>query len=177
LLKIQNNGSLLTKDEIKSIFFDYNLYLSKSFYIIDKNKKEYNEDNHSPDFQTHIRKLQEASDQGRTIVVKNMEFFNSEIQEAAEELGAGTDCHLYLVSKKEEGDSFDWHTDDRPVWVKMIFGEKLFSVKSQIGETNSIDYYKLKDANSLYIGLKEHKATPIGPSAMLSFGLPNLKDS
>lgn len=176
MLKIQKSGSLLTKDEINSIFFDYDLYLSNSFYVIDKIRKEYNEDNRAPDFKTHVELLQKASREGHTIVVKNMERFNSEIQEAAEELGVGTDCHLYLVFDENGGDSFNWHIDDRPVWVKMLYGQKIFAIKSQANETIFVDMIKLKENQCLYIGLQEHMATPMGPSAMLSFGLPNPVD-
>lgn len=173
MYKIQSSNPLITKEEINTIFFDYDLYLSNSFHIIDRETKEYNEKDHSADFQTHIQKLQKASSEGHTIVVKNMETFNSEIQEAAEELAPGTDVHLYLVFDKEDGDSFDWHVDDRSVWIKMIYGEKFFGIRSRANETRFEDHHKIKEGQYLYIGLKEHRATPMGPSAMLSFGLPN----
>lgn len=174
MLKIQNNGCLLKKDEIDNIFYNYELYEKNSFYIIDKKRKEYNEDNRASDFKTHVEILKKASSEGCTVVVKNMEYFNDEIKEAAQELGSGTDVHLYLVFDKENGDSFNWHVDDRAVWVKMIYGEKIFAIKSAANETKFVDYIKLKQNDLLYIGLREHKAIPLGPSAMLSFGLlPN----
>jgi hypothetical protein len=176
LLKIQKSTCLLTKDEINSLIYDYDLYLSKSFYIINKERKEYNEDNHSPDFMSHIQKLEKASGEGCTIIVKNMERYNSQIQETAEELAPGTDVHLYLVFAEESGDSFNWHRDDKPVWIKMIYGEKFFSIRSRAKETVFIDSYKVKENGYLYIGLREHRAEPMGPSAMLSFGLPNQED-
>ena len=176
MLKIQKFTSLLTKEEINNLFYNYDLFLNNSFYIIDKKTKEYNEDNHTPDFKTHVEKLKKASSEGCTIVVKNMENFNNKIKEIAEELGHGTDTHLYLVFNSTTGDSFGWHTDDRSVWVKMIYGEKLFGIKSYANETMFINYIRIKDNECLFIGKKEHKAIPMGISAMLSFGLPNQED-
>lgn len=176
MLKIQKSICLLKKEEIDNLFYNYELFEKNSFYIIDKDRKEYNENNRAPDFQTHIETLQKASSSGHTIVVKNMESFNQEIKEAAEELGAGTDVHLYLVFSEEGGDSFNWHVDDKAVWVKMLYGQKMFGIKSQANETLNIDFIKLRENQCLYIGLKEHRATPMGPSAMLSFGLPNQAD-
>jgi hypothetical protein len=177
LLKIQKSTSLLTKDEINGIIYDYDLYLSNSFYVIDKISKEYNENYRASDFKTHVEILQKASREGCTIVIKNMENFNNEIKEAAEELGSGTDCHLYLVFNQEAGDSFGWHIDDRAVWIKMLYGQKMFGIRSQANETKFEDFIKVKEGQCLYIGFKEHRATPMGPSAMLSFGLPNQVDA
>jgi hypothetical protein len=176
LLKIQDSGCLLTKDEIDNIFYNYDLYEKNSFYIIDKERKEYNEDNRAPDFRTHVEILKKASSEGHTVVVKNMEQFNDKIKEVAEQLGRGTDVHLYLVFSKDGGDSFGWHFDDKPVWIKMLYGQKMFAIRSQAGDTKFVDIHKVKENQCLYIGLKEHKATPMGPSAMLSFGLPNQED-
>lgn len=173
MLSIQESTPLLSDDEINNIFYDYDLYLSNSFYIIDKARKEYDENYRASDFKTHLEVLQKASSEGYTIVVKNMETYNSKIQKAANELGIGTDVHLYLVFNKEGGDSFDWHVDDRAVWVKMISGQKIFSLRTQANETVFINMIKLKKNQSLYIGFNEHRATQMGPSAMLSFGLPN----
>lgn len=166
----------MTRDEVANIIYNYDLFLSNSFYVIDQVTKEYNENNRPSDFKSHLEILQKASSEGRTIVVKNMENFNQKIKEAAEQLGSGTDVHLYIVTNKEAGDSFNWHVDDREVWVKMLYGEKLFAIKSQANETSFIDFTKLKNNQCLYIGSKEHKATPVGVSAMLSFGLPNQED-
>jgi mannose-6-phosphate isomerase-like protein (cupin superfamily) len=166
LRKIQSNGSLLTNEELDNIFFNYDLHDKNSFFIIDKNTKTYQTNRKRESFVDDAALIRKCYEDGHTIVIKNMEHFNASIQEAAQELGEGTDVHLYLTP--EGGDSFEYHTDDRDVWVKMVRGKKMF-VKRYTGMTTLT---KLEENQCLFIreGL-EHRAVPIGPSALLSFGV------
>lgn len=176
MLKIQNNTPLLNDKEIEQLFFNFALHDKNSFFVIDKERKGYDTERKHEAYMDAARYLKDKYNSGHTIVVKNMEHFNASIREAAEELGQGTDVHLYLAP--EGGDSFDWHQDDRTVYVKMIKGCKLFSLKTQANETTMMDLVKLHEGNILYIPKgRWHKATPMGPSILLSFGLPNQEDA
>ena len=64
-------------------------------------------------------------------------------------------------------DSFDFHIDDTDVWLKMLYGEKVILCKGSDG----IERHHLKAADELFIKKGVfHKAEPMGPSCMLSFG-------
>ena len=170
MLKIQNNSPLLSDKEIEQLFFNYDLHQKKSYYVINKEHKGYETDRPIKNFMDDARYLKEKYESGHTIVIKNMEHFNASIQEAAKELGEGTDVHLYLAP--EGGDSFGWHTDDRKVWIKMERGSKIFATESWANETKMIQYIKLHQGNCLVIHKgQRHVADPIGPSVLLSFGV------
>lgn len=176
MLKIQNNTPLLSDKEIEQLFFNFALHEKNSFFVIDKEKKGYDTERRHETFMDAARYLKAKYESGHTIVVKNMEYFNASIQEAAKELADGTDVHLYLAP--EGGDSFPWHQDDRAVYVRIERGEKLFALRTKANETTMEQYLKLRTNDVLYIGKGQwHKATPIGPSVLLSFGLPNPVDA
>lgn len=157
---------LLTDEELENIFHSYALHEKNSFFIIDKETKEYQTNRHRESFVDDAQFIKEQYESGHTIVVKNMEYFNASIQEAAEELGPGTDVHLYLTPT--DGDSFGYHVDDRNVWVRVLKGIKIFALKF----TGMTSLIKLHEGNTLYIPMDlYHKADTIGPSVLLSFGV------
>lgn len=158
--------SLLSNPEtIKEIFFDWELHQLKSFFVINSEHKGYEEGTfHS------MQSLYQAHLDGKTIVIKNLEKFI----DLTDEFGPGIDIHAYIVPNREGGDSFDWHTDDRSVWVKMLYGTKLFGLRNWANETRMDNLFKVHAGNKVYIPKGQyHIAHPMGASCLLSVGLPD----
>jgi ribosomal protein L16 Arg81 hydroxylase len=166
-MKIQKYTPLLNIQEISEIFNDGDLLEKESFYIIDKKTKEYNT---LKKFQTYIETANEVRNSfisGHTIIVKNLENYNENIRLACASLGRDVDVHMYLVPENGK-DSFDFHKDDREVYVHMIYGEKEFILKK---DGLNISHY-LSKGDTLNIPFETvHKAIPKGKSCLLSFGI------
>lgn len=171
-MKQQKCLPLLNDEEIKYLIYNYYLYERGSFFVIHKEKKGYDLDKNFPDIASEIAYIREAIESGHTIVIKNMEDFNERIEAQAKRFGEGTDVHLYMVPD-DKGDSFDWHTDDREVMATVVKGKKKFEREVTIGNKTNIQEHFLEEGDWVHIpkGMP-HKATPIGPSILLSFGIP-----
>jgi mannose-6-phosphate isomerase-like protein (cupin superfamily) len=158
---------LLTKKEIENIFNDGFLYENNSFFVIDKNKKEYNT---NLVFETYLETasyIRKYFLEGHTIVVKNLENYNKNIRHRCADLGRDVDVHMYLVPTNGE-DSFNFHTDDREVIIEMIYGKKDFIFRNK----ETLQHHSLREGDTLKIPLGvEHKAVPKGSSCLLSFGI------
>lgn len=166
-MKIQKYIPLLNIQDISDIFNDGELLEKESFFILDKKTKEYNT---IKKFQTYIEtanEVREAFKSGHTIIVKNLENYNEKIRLACASLGRDVDVHMYLVPENGS-DSFEFHKDDREVYVSMVYGEKEFIFKN---EDFNISHY-LRKGDTLHIPLGTiHKAIPKGKSCLLSFGI------
>jgi len=166
-MKILKYTPFLSKMEISDIFNDSDLLERNSFFIIDKNTKEYNT---IPEKITYIETaigIREAYLTGHTIIVKNLEKYNEKIRKACAVLGRDVDVHMYLVPPNGK-DSFDFHVDDRDVYVQMVYGEKEFIFKK-----NDIkESHYLNEGDILHIPFGTiHKAIPRSKSCLLSFGI------
>lgn len=158
---------LLDKKEIEKIFNDGYLYECNSFFFIDKIKKECNSNLKFDNYLDYALEIREKFLLGHTVVVLNLENFNEAIRKKCALLGRDVDAHMYLVPKNGE-DAFDFHVDDRDVYVNMVYGRKKFLLK----ENDNIKEYDLSEGSELFIkkGV-EHKAVPQGPSCLVSFGV------
>ena len=104
---------------------------------------------------------------GHTLIVKNLENYNENIIKRASEFGEGTNVHMYLVPSGGE-DSFDYHQDDRDVFVHLVSGSKKFKIKDSYGEKE----HHLWAGDELFLKKGTlHKAIPTGASCLLSFGV------
>ncbi len=158
---------LLSKAEIADIFSSSYFYENKCIYIIDKITKTYQTDKNYNSLLDYADSIRQAYLTGHTIIVKNLEKFNSDIVKKCAELGVDVDVHMYLVPQNGAS-SFEYHFDDRDVWVYMVYGEKEFYVRQLSGEKATY----LKMGESLFIPKgDEHKAIPHGASCLLSFGI------
>lgn len=164
--------SLLSDQEkIQEIFFDYELHSMDSFFVIDPEKKEYQTNLKFENILDKMIYFKKAWEEGKTIVIKNLENFIN----LTDEFGEGIDIHAYIIpNSQQEGSSFDWHTDDRTVWIKMLWGQKLFSLRYFANETKMDHFIKLDKGKKILIKKGQpHRAVPMGPSCLLSVGLPD----
>lgn len=115
-----------------------------------------------------IEALEKAFNEGCTIVVKEMENWNPAIMRRCREFKAYVDVHMYV--SPANGSGFDWHTDDKHVYVHMQLGEKLFEVEEPDG---TISKYLLKPGEVLFIpyGAKHRAFAGTAPSVHLGFGV------
>lgn len=158
---------LLSKIEIEDIFSSNFFYESGSVYIIDQKTKTYQTDKHYANLLEYANSVRQAFLTGHTIIVKQLENYNSVIQKKCAELGGDVDVHMYLVPSHGTS-SFDYHVDDRDVWVHMVYGEKEFHLREKGLEKKSL----LRAGDFLFIAKDiEHKAIPRGASCLLSFGV------
>jgi len=164
-------------DNIRELLFDYELHYLDSFFVIDPEKKEYQTNKQFDSILEKMVYVDKAWVDGKTIVIKNLEKFI----DLTDEFGSGIDIHAYIIPKfQKHGDSFDWHTDDRTVWAKVLWGQKMFAKRYKANETTMESYFKLGPNEKTFIPKGQwHKAIPMGPSCLLSIGLPdsNLKDA
>ncbi len=158
---------LLTDLEIESIFADGPLYERGSFFVVDKETASYDTLKAERNFFQEAAETREAFLSGHTIIIKNLESFNLNIRLKAASLGPKVDVHMYLVPPGGTS-SFPFHTDERDVLVKIVYGEKTFVLQEAGGERS----YHLATNDELFIpkGIY-HKAIPSGPSCLLSFGI------
>lgn len=164
--------SLLNSSElIRELFFDYELHLLDSFYVIDPITKEYQTNRIQDSLLENMVFIDKAYVDGKTIVIKNLEKFI----DLSSEFGPNVNIHAYIVPQSiESGDSFDWHTDDRSVWIKMLWGIKIFALRYHANETVMENYIKLSLGSKLFIPKGQyHRASPVGASCLLSVGLPD----
>lgn len=166
ILSLLNN-----QDQIRELFFDYELHLLDSFYVIDPITKEYQTNRIKDSLLENMVFIDKAYVDGKTIVIKNLEKFI----DLSSEFGPDIDIHAYIVPKfVENGDSFDWHTDDRSVWVKMLWGQKIFALRYHANETVMENYIRLDPGRKIFIPKGQyHRASPMGASCLLSVGLPD----
>lgn len=158
---------LLRKIDIEDIFNDGELYEMNSFFIIDKNTKTYDVNIRHSSYLETAEYIRNSYLNGHTVVVKNLEKLFSNIRWKAATLGRSVDVHMYLVPPGGD-DSFDFHEDDRHVLVHMCYGTKIFTIKDGDNEK----HFNLDLGDELYMPHKTiHKATPNGPSCLLSFGI------
>lgn len=170
-MKHDTYSLLKDPEKIKEIFFDYELHSLNSFFVIDSIKKEYQTNLKFENILDKMIYIKKAWEEGKTIVIKNLEKFI----DLTDEFGENIDIHAYIVPPSSaNGDSFDWHTDDRTVWVKMLWGQKLFALRYFANETRMDNFIKLNKDQKIIINKGQyHRAIPMGPSCLLSVGLPD----
>ena len=158
---------LLNKDDIVRIFNSNILYEKHSFFVIESESREYRTDYRFKSLVDYAKYIEESYKSGLTVLVKNLELFSKKIANEALNYGEFVDVHMYLVPSGCNT-SFDFHCDDCPVSIRMIYGKKKFEIKKDDGEIVS---HLLREGDKLDIDYPlEHRATPEGASCLLSFG-------
>ncbi len=158
---------LLNKNDLLSIFNSSILYENESFFIIDPLSQEYDTQVQYSSIIDYASKIEEAYNNGRTIIVKNLENFSQKIAVESLQYGDCVDTHMYLVPPSGS-DSFKFHKDSCAVTIKMIYGKKTFELRDHSGNIKS---YNLTEGEKLEIPLyTDHRAIPTGGSCLLSFG-------
>lgn len=159
---------LLRPEEIETIFSQGWFYENASFFILDRGTLTYDALRKERSFLEEARALSRAFQEGNSIIVKNLEGLNQQIRMRCAELGPRVDAHLYLVPPRG-GSSFDFHRDDRDVRVNLAYGKKRFITL----EDGTEHIWDLSAGDELAIPMGVlHRAVPLGPSALISFGIP-----
>lgn len=169
----QKYTSLLKLEEIIQIFQTGYLYELGSFHFIEKeNSASYDVNRDKSHFLEESKLIYNKYQNGHTIIVKNLEYFNEEIRIKAAQMGPKTDVHMYLVPPNGDT-SFAYHQDTRDVLVHMVYGEKIFYIKD--ANTHLETKYHLSSGKELFLPMAHwHKAIPVGASCLLSFGKEKL---
>lgn len=159
---------LITQAETIQMLTNLHLHDQRAFFIVTP------EGNYDDSKQFHfgivperIKKLEAAFNSGHTIIIKEVENWNEKIISRCQDFGRSTNVHLYL--SPAHGTGFDWHTDDRDVWIYMQSGEKSLEIEAE----GKVLQYRLRPGSGLHIpfGVK-HRALPSHvPSIHLSFGI------
>ena len=151
---------ILSKSTIQDILTNPGLIEINSFKVVTSGMYENFESNNDP--LNQINRIKKAFDDGNTVVVKNLETYNLELDWVCKAIGNNVDAHMYISPKDASG--FPMHTDDRTVFIFMQYGEKEFYVEDQKIVLEAGDMLYLKQ------GVK-HKAIATQGSCHLSFGL------
>ena len=148
---------VLEGQDIIRILSNEFLHDQHSHFIIEKNGLY--DDSHEFQFgliPDRIRRLEHAYNDGKSIIVKEIEHWNEKIVRQCAMFDRPTNVHLYMTGP--HGTALDWHTDDRDVYVHMQAGTKVFEVKDAKGDVTS---YRLTKGMGLFIPYGvEHRAMP-----------------
>ncbi len=162
-------AGLLKPTELRDILCNEYLHDLKSFFIVEADGS-YRDDGtqFDCDVSARIRLIESALEKRRTILVKNLEAWNRAIVSACRRLGPNTNVHAYL--SPPGGTGFDWHTDDRDVFIVMLQGSKRLLARDPNG---AVQDYDLRAGDVLHLPYgTPHKAESLGTaSAHLSFGV------
>jgi hypothetical protein len=158
--------SLLSFREIELIFQSSYFYNKQLIFAIDPMTRTYQTDINYKNFIDYAEKIRKCYNGGQTIILKGLESFHPLVAQKALSYGPNVDAHLYLT-KSAGAVSFDFHEDDRDVYIHMIKGSKKFEVKTQA----SIEKHILKEGHELFIpkGVL-HRGQSLGLTIMISFG-------
>jgi hypothetical protein len=158
--------SLLSFREIELIFQSSYFYENQLVFAIDPISRTYQTDINYRNFVEYAAKVRQAYHNEQTIILKGLERFHPLVAQKALSYGPNVDAHLY-ITKSSGSLSFDFHEDDRDVYIHMIKGSKIFEFKTQAG----IEKHMLKERQELYIpkGVL-HRGQSLGMTIMISFG-------
>lgn len=166
---VYSEASLVTREDVIKSFQNEYLHDQHSHFIVAEEGKY--DDTRAfiygivPD---RIKKLEEAYNDGKTIVVKEMENWNEQIKKRCREFSGFTDVHMYVSPAGATG--FGWHTDDKDVYVHMQVGRKSFEVEEPDGKISS---YTVEAGDVLFIPYgARHRAIAAETSSIhLGFGV------
>ncbi len=164
LFRTNTNFSRFKKAEHSSIISSTDVELMlKNEYLRDK-KAIFHVDND----QSSKPLTSELLDISQTIIIKELEFWNKKVSTLASQFSSSTNVHLYY--SPPFATAFDWHADDRDVYIVLQKGEKLFEVEEP---DQSISRYLLTEGSELFIpyGAKHRAHTTDVLSIHLSFGI------
>lgn len=128
---------LLGPGELARILKNSYLHDLSSFYIVERDGTYVDDERFT--FGTALFKvlqMQKSFEQGLTVLVKNLEHWSAPIVAETQRLGGDVNVHLY--ASPAGGSAFDWHADDRDVYIYMQQGRKTFQVKSAAGDVRTL---------------------------------------
>jgi cupin superfamily acireductone dioxygenase involved in methionine salvage len=167
--KLDSGPILITPSDTEEMIKNIYLHEQRSFFIVTA-EGDYDDSrifNYGiiPD---KIKQIESAFKSGKTIIIKEVEFWNQVVINECKSFGQPTNVHLYMTPKK--GTTFGWHSDDRDVYIYMQCGEKTFEVEEP---DHKISTYKLKAGSRLYIpyGAKHRALQGEHTSIHLGFGV------
>lgn len=163
---IDHSPTFLNRGDLKLILGQAHWYLSGLIYAIDDHGYDLEVVN-QPVIE-YQRQMIDAFNSGKSLVIKGLDNYNKEIADYARSLGYGVDVHLYIVPESG-GTAFGMHTDERDVVIHGVYGEKDYEI---IRNGVTLTYHMKYNQGLLIRCGERHRAVVKGPSAVLSFGIP-----
>lgn len=160
---------LIELSEINQMFDSDYLHSENSFNIVERDGTYSDDIRYGYGAEIHvIAKLKKKYASGSTLLIKNLENWNSAIQRRIVELGGNGDVHLYLTPKS--GTAFGFHQDRCDVYIHMIDGSKTFFF---LDDENQETHVTIKTGECLFIpkGLLHRAESNLERSIHLSFGM------
>lgn len=160
---------LLAPGELSKILQNSYLHDLSSFYIVEKDGTYVDDERFTyGDPAYKALQVQHRFEQGHTILIKNLEHWSAAIVQERQRLGGDTNVHLY--ASPAGGSAFDWHADDRDVYIYMQHGRKQFQLRSASGEVQT---FVVVPGQRLFIpyGVQHRAFAQEETSVHLSFGM------
>lgn len=160
--------ALLAPGELAQILRNAYLHDLGSFYVVEKDGTYLDDERFTfGDPAYKVVQLQHRFELGHTLLIKNLEHWNSAIVAECRRLGGAVNVHLY--ASPAGGSAFDWHADDRDVYIYMQQGHKTFQLRTAAGE---IETLVVAPGQRLFIpyGVQHRAFAQEVPSVHLSFG-------
>jgi hypothetical protein len=163
---VDHSPTFLTREDLKTILGQAHWYLSGLVFAIGNGSYDLDVVN-QPAIEYQSQML-DAYAAGQTLVIRGLENYNEAIANYARSLGHGVDVHCFLVPEKG-GTAFGMHTDERDVVIHRVYGDKDYEI---IRDGVTLTYHMSYDQGLLIKCGEQHRAVLKGPSAILSFGIP-----
>lgn len=155
----------ITYEDISSMFRDRFLLERESFFMVDKKTGGIDSSIYLADYKLEALAIRDGLKSGNVVSVKHLETFNQDIIDTCSIMSDTTNLHMYATPRT--GESFAMHKDDRHVYIKVLFGEKIL-VCIEDGEEVA---YHLKKGDWFHIPFAvDHRAITHGPAISFSFG-------
>ncbi|MFP5459619.1 MAG: hypothetical protein ACLGG7_12855 [Bacteriovoracia bacterium] len=159
---------LLGSGELSKILQNSYLHDLSSFFIVEKDGTYVVDERFTyGDPVYKALQIQHRFELGHTVLIKNLEHWNLAIAQECQRLGGDTNVHLY--ASPIGGSAFDWHADDRDVYIYMQHGQKKFQLRKPSGE---IETFVVSPGQRLFIpyGVQHRAFAQEVSSVHLSFG-------
>lgn len=159
---------MLAPGELSKILQNSYLHDLSSFYIVEKDGTYVDDERFTyGDPVYKALQVQHRFEAGHTILIKNLEHWSNAIAEECQRIGGDTNVHLY--ASPAGGSAFDWHADDRDVYIYMQHGQKKFQLRTSSGE---IETFIVVPGKRLFIpyGVQHRAFAHEASSVHLSFG-------
>lgn len=159
---------LLEAQELSRILRSTYLHDLSSFYIVEHDGTYVDDERFTyGDPVYRALEIQHRFERGHTILIKNLEHWNAPIVRECQRLGGDTNVHLY--ASPAGGSAFDWHADDRDVYIYVQQGQKKFQLRSATG---AVETFVVGPGERLFIpyGVQHRASAQDGASVHLSFG-------
>lgn len=160
--------SLLEAQELSRILRSSYLHDLSSFYIVEHDGTYVDDERFTyGDPVYRALEIQHRFERGHTILIKNLEHWNAPIVRECQRLGGDANVHLY--ASPAGGSAFDWHADDRDVYIYVQQGQKKFQLRSATG---AVETFVVGPGERLFIpyGVQHRASAQDGASVHLSFG-------